>query len=100
VNVSTMMASIRTAGSDNMPYRVSKAALNMVTRVKARQLAHEGFCVVALHPGWVRTDMGGPSAPIGTSESAQAIRNVVENLTVRDAGRFIDAIRNERDLDW
>jgi NAD(P)-dependent dehydrogenase (short-subunit alcohol dehydrogenase family) len=100
VNVSTVMASIRSAGSDNMPYRVSKAALNMATRMQARQLSHEGFCIVALHPGWVRTDMGGASAPVGSGESARAIMDVVEHLTVRDTGRFIDAMGKEQDLDW
>lgn len=100
VNISTVLSSIRNAGADNMPYRVTKAALNMATRIYSGRLSSEGFCVVALHPGWVRTDMGGPAAPTSVLESAEAIFNVIATLTPGDSGRFIHALSPENDINW
>jgi NAD(P)-dependent dehydrogenase (short-subunit alcohol dehydrogenase family) len=101
VNISTVMASIiQSAGDDAMPYRVSKAALNMATRIYARHLSCERFCVVAMHPGWIRTDMGGPAGPVNVEESAKAIVRVISRLTPEDTGRFIDALAPHRDIEW
>lgn len=100
INVSSIMASIAYTQADNMPYRVSKAALNMATRMLAMQLQEKNFCVVALHPGWVKTDMGGPQAPTSPEESAKAIVNIIESLTVEDSGRFINALKPEKDITW
>lgn len=100
VNISTVLSSIRLAGADNMPYRVTKAALNMATRIYSGRLRPEGFCVVALHPGWVRTDMGGPAAPTSVRESAEAIFNVIASLKPGDSGRFIQALSPGDDITW
>jgi NAD(P)-dependent dehydrogenase (short-subunit alcohol dehydrogenase family) len=70
-------------------YRSSKAALNMVLRSLARDLAGKGVTVIALHPGWVRTRMGGPNAPLSPAESVSAMRKTIEGLKPGDSGRFL-----------
>ncbi len=73
VNVSSIMGSLAQAGPGYLAYRSSKAALNMVTRVLAAELAGTGVLVNAVHPGWVRTRMGGPEAPLSPEEGARAL---------------------------
>ena len=92
VNISTNLASLHLNGPEQpggwYAYRASKAALNMLTR----NLAHDlpDLTAVALHPGWVRTDMGGPDAPLSVDESAAAILDTVDRLTPADSGRFMN----------
>ena len=69
-------------------YRESKAALNMFTRSLAAELGGEGFICVVLHPGWVRTDMGGPKAPLDVTESVNGLRAVIDSLTPQDNGSY------------
>ena len=69
-------------------YRSSKAALNAVTVSLARDLAGDGTRVVALHPGWVRTDMGGASAPVDTTQSASGLRKVMLGIGDPQNGGF------------
>lgn len=69
-------------------YRSSKAALNMVTRGLA--VEWPGIIVVALAPGWCRTDLGGEQAPIDPADSVAAQRRVLATLEPGDSGRFID----------
>ncbi|EIJ35335.1 SDR family oxidoreductase [Thiothrix nivea] len=90
-NMSSKMGSIadNTSGSSYV-YRSSKAALNMVSMSAARDLARQGITVVALHPGWVRTDMGGPNGELSVEESVTALKRNLTNVTVADSGRFID----------
>ena len=73
VNVSSIMGSLTQAGPGYLAYRSSKAALNMVTRVLAAELAGTGVLVNAVHPGWVRTRMGGSEAPLTPEEGARAL---------------------------
>lgn len=90
-NVSSRMGSIADNGSGGFyVYRSSKAALNMVTMSAARDLAAQGISVVALHPGWVRTDMGGEDGELSVEESATQLRRNLEAITIADSGRFID----------
>lgn len=70
-------------------YRSSKAALNAVVKSLAIDLAPRGIIAVPIHPGWVRTDMGGPSAPLSVEDSAAGIRKVIAGLTTADSGRFL-----------
>jgi NAD(P)-dependent dehydrogenase (short-subunit alcohol dehydrogenase family) len=71
-------------------YRSSKAALNAVARSMALDLAARGVTVVALSPGWVRTDMGGRKAPLAVADAVQGLRKVLDSLTPADSGTFID----------
>ncbi|XP_061077910.1 C-signal-like [Conger conger] len=69
-------------------YRTSKAALNMLTRCLARQLEAEGVLCMALHPGWVRTDMGGPTGMLSVEESTSGLLSVITGLSEKDHGQF------------
>ena len=90
INISSKMGRMEFASSDRIAYRASKAALNKVTQGLATDLRGYGISVIAMHPGWVQSDMGGPSADITPAESAAGILNVAEELTIEDTGRFID----------
>ncbi|MFC1849824.1 SDR family oxidoreductase [candidate division CSSED10-310 bacterium] len=88
VNISSQMGSLQAwTGGGNYSYCSSKAALNMVSRILARDLP-SSISVIALHPGWVQTDMGGTQAPLTPAESAQGIIQVIDHLTREDSGKF------------
>lgn len=90
VTISSKMGSItdNTTGG-NYIYRSSKAAVNMILKTLAIDLKSAGIISVALHPGWVKTDMGGPNALIDATESVSGMRNVISHLTPADSGKFI-----------
>lgn len=91
VNLSSGLGSIAGArAGGNVAYGMSKAALNMLTRHLAADLAGQGTIVVAMSPGWVATDMGGPSAALTPAESVRGILNVVGALTPVRSGMFLD----------
>lgn len=91
VNISSKMGSIADNGSGgSYVYRSSKAALNAVVKSLSVDLAPRGITVAVLHPGWVRTDMGGPSALIEAEESVAGMRRVMDGLTAEDSGGFFD----------
>jgi NAD(P)-dependent dehydrogenase (short-subunit alcohol dehydrogenase family) len=71
-------------------YRSSKAAVNSVFHSIAIDLAPEGFRVAILHPGWVRTAMGGANALIEPAESVAGMRRVIANLTPERSGLFLN----------
>lgn len=97
--LSSRMGSIyETAGSDALAYRCSKAAANMVVKAAANEFGPQGAVVVSLHPGWVRTDMGGPNAKIGVTDSVDGLRKVLAGLSHDDNGCFIDY--TGRRLNW
>jgi len=89
MNISTKMASINdnTSGSAYC-YRSSKTALNMLTKCMSFDLKSKGIVTVLMHPGWVRTDMGGPNGLLSTDESSSGILNVLENIGEDDNGKF------------
>jgi len=80
------------------PYRSSKAALNMVVRSLAIDLAKQGVITVALHPGWVRTDMGGDRAPLDAFTSVQHMRTLIDRLEPHYNGHFLNY--DGADLTW
>ena len=79
-------------------YRSSKAALNAVAKSMSIDLAERGIKCVVLHPGWVKTEMGGPNAEITTKESVSKIFNTLLSLKMKDSGRFIDI--DGTDIAW
>jgi len=86
--ISSVMGQIGTVtGSNAWLYRVSKAALNMA--VASAQPSYPGAIMVALHPGWVQTEMGGAGAPLGVADSVRAMIATVSALTPADRGRFL-----------
>jgi NAD(P)-dependent dehydrogenase (short-subunit alcohol dehydrogenase family) len=90
VNVSSQVGSIEVAhriGRD-ASYNSSKAALNMLTLKQSQVLRADGVIVIALHPGWVRSDMGGPTATLDPAESAAGIVTLVDKLSIDDTGAF------------
>ncbi|RUS15739.1 4-dihydrotrisporin dehydrogenase [Endogone sp. FLAS-F59071] len=91
INISSNLGSItRTWAGVKTSYKVSKAALNMLTRCYALDLLSEKFTVLALHPGWVQTDMGGKNASISPPESISGMLQVIEKVTAADSGKFLD----------
>ncbi|MEN3292960.1 MAG: hypothetical protein V7642_2213 [Burkholderiales bacterium] len=85
--ISSGMGSIgETDSSEGWVYRVSKAALNMAVKSAVPDYPKATF--VAMSPGWVRTDMGGPSATIGVEESVSGMLRVAATLTITDTGTF------------
>ncbi len=88
INITSQLASIENSGGRFYGYRESKAALNMFTKTLSAELGPEGFIALALHPGWVRTDMGGPTASLSPTESVTAMRAVIDNLTAKDNGTY------------
>jgi NAD(P)-dependent dehydrogenase (short-subunit alcohol dehydrogenase family) len=74
---------------DDYAYRCSKAALNMATVQIARDLKSDGVTVLALHPGWVTTDMGGPEATVPTWRSAEGLRSIIATTGLHGSGAFV-----------
>lgn len=70
-------------------YRASKAGVNAITKSMAIDLAGRNIIAVALHPGWVRTDMGGSRAPVDVETSVAGMKHVVENLRPEDSGKVL-----------
>ena len=71
-------------------YRTSKAAVNMVVHNAQLQYSPQGLRIVSLHPGWVRTDMGGSNADLSPEDSVAGMRRVIAELNAEDSGRFFD----------
>ena len=69
-------------------YRASKAGLNGAWKSVALELKPQGVTAVVMHPGWVKTDMGGANAPVTPERSIAGMRRVIDGLTVEDAGSF------------
>ena len=71
-------------------YRTSKTALNSMMRSLTHDLASKGISTLTLHPGWVRTDMGGSNAWINSSESVIGMIKQIKKLSQENSGRYLD----------
>lgn len=87
--MSSRLGSIAYNDGGEIIYRSSKAALNQVVKTLSVELAPRGISVVALSPGRVHTDMGGPEAPLSPEFSISSLRRVIAALRPDDTGKFI-----------
>ncbi|XP_062856364.1 C-signal-like [Trichomycterus rosablanca] len=91
INMSSTLGSIQQSrGETFCSYRVSKTALNMATRCLAIELQSDGILCVAVHPGWVSTDMGGEQAPLSPEESISSLLAVISKISEKNQGEFLD----------
>lgn len=98
IAISSGMGSIGENSGGWVPYRTSKAALNMAWGSLALEAKSHGVTCVLISPGWVKTRMGGAGAEITTEESAGDMRALIARLTLEDTGRFVR--RNGSELPW
>ena len=99
VNLSSTLGSITSTSSLYSPsYAMSKAALNMATRLLSIALAERDIVVVSMSPGWVRTDMGGAGAPLKPEASIASMLRVIDHLKRSDSGRFLS--QNGETIPW
>jgi short-subunit dehydrogenase len=91
VSITSKMGSIddNTTGGSYI-YRSSKTALNSMMRSLTHDLVDRGIATLTLHPGWVRTDMGGPGGWIDSFESVQGMIREIDKLTIDDSGKYLD----------
>ena len=99
VTLTSGMGSIadNTSGG-SIAYRSSKAAVNMVTRSLAIDLAPRGITCVVVNPGWVLTEMGGPQATMTPAESVKKMRDLIETLGPAQSGQFFN--HDGREYPW
>ncbi|XP_041125078.1 C-factor-like [Polyodon spathula] len=95
INLSSLVASIEKCYETfsmvpMYPYRTSKAALNMLTRCLSEDFRKEGILCTAIHPGWVKTDMGGKEAPLDAVDSVVGMFQVLSALTEKNTGQCLD----------
>lgn len=91
INITSGLSSlVRRTSVFRYSYSASKTALNMFSKLMAVQLRDEGIIVIPLHPGHVKTDLGGYHAPLYPKESIEGMIKVIQALSIEDTGRFID----------
>ena len=90
VQISSVMGSIAQNRGGYYSYRASKTALNQLNKSLSIELGRQGFTCVALHPGWVKTRLGGAQAQLEGKESVAGLVQVIDGLEPADNGRFID----------
>ena len=91
VSITSKMGSIDDNNSGgSYIYRSSKTALNSMMRSLTHDLKNQGIATLTLHPGWVRTDMGGPGGWIDSFESVQGMIKQIDKLTIDDSGKYLD----------
>jgi len=89
IALTSSLASLANNGGGRYAYRASKTALNMEWNCLAKELGSKGVICVVLHPGWVKTDMGGPMAMLTIDQSVPAMVTVIDGLKPADNGRYI-----------
>ena len=87
-NVTSQLAASTWPFGGMLIYSSTKAALSKVGQILALDWKEDPITVALVHPGWVRTDMGGPNAEISAEESASGIRALIAGMTKADSGKF------------
>lgn len=98
IALSSGMGSIAENSGGWVPYRTSKAALNMAWNCLALEAKARGVPCILFSPGWVKTRMGGPGAEISSNESVSAMRRLIDRLAIEDTGKFMR--RNGSEIPW
>ena len=99
VTLSSVAGSIGGNGFGKMyPYRASKSALNAIMKSMSVDLKDKGVIAIPLHPGWVRTEMGGPTADIDSETSTTGMKKVIDELTLADSGKYM--VYDGTELPW
>lgn len=99
VNISSVLGSISENDSGGYyPYRCSKSALNAATKSMSVDLKENGILAISMHPGWVKTEMGGAQAPLEVDKSVDDILNTLHNLKAEDTGTFLQ--HDGKSLPW
>lgn len=101
VNISSVLGSVGSwQGGDwcSYPYNVSKSGLNMVSKMMALELVPKNIGVLNLHPGWVRTEMGGSEAPLSPAESVSKMLQLISAYQPVRSGQYLDL--EGRELPW
>jgi NAD(P)-dependent dehydrogenase (short-subunit alcohol dehydrogenase family) len=88
MTVSSQMGALSGSAQGSLAYRTSKAAVNKAMQGLAVDLRPQGVTVVVVHPGWVRTDMGGGGASLSPAESANGLLALLDRLGMAETGRF------------
>lgn len=90
VTITSMMGSIAGHGGGAYAYRASKAAANSVMHGLSKEWAKDGIAIGIFHPGWVKTDMGGASAPVTPQDSVKGLRAQIAKLSAANSGAYLD----------
>lgn len=99
INISSEAASLTNAYSGDYPYGMSKVALNMLTEKLNVYLKNDGIRALSIHPGWMKTDMGGEKAPTDPNETAEDIFEIIETKKSNSSPfAFIDQYGNPMDI--
>ncbi|KAK2841776.1 hypothetical protein Q5P01_011976 [Channa striata] len=103
INISTLISSMEKCSetfhvAPMYAYRTSKAALNMLTCCLAEDFKTHNILVTAIHPGWVRTELGGTEAPLTTRDSVLSMVSVMSFLGNKDSGMLLD--RQGNTIPW
>jgi len=96
--ISSHMGSQKHTGSESYFYRASKAAINNIMITFSNELRRTEIPIVSVHPGWVRTEMGGSFATLSTQESARSLYKFIQKIDMTKSGHFYNYDGNKLDL--
>ena len=92
------MGSQKHSGSESYFYRASKAAINNIMITFSNELRQSEIPIVSVHPGWVRTEMGGKFATLSTQESANSLYKFIQKIDMTKSGHFYNYDGNKLDF--